>query len=433
LSPRFGSGQEFRVVAARSGDHHTIHGLLVSLLHHPSAIEFQAQQEDPFYEPTDRLLVKRGDQIVAHVRLVHREMRFGQLVVPISILSDFVVLPEYTGEGCEAELLSAAERVMASGKTELALVRTQVPALFLRQGWTKGPRHSYSVAGTREILSTLHQQRASTANPLARDAIPLNIRMWRHVEQAALMRLYGQHTQSSYGPLVRTEAYWRWLISRRAYDQIYVAIEGPDRLGLDDSLSPIVGYAVMSNDRILELVPAPGHAEAGLQLLARACGDAIEQDLNYLRLDAAPDDPLHKLLVLSGGRTCHHELDGGQVLMSKLLHPTSFLRARLSAIHQSAKEHGAELPADLGLLVGPERWCLSVRQRGIRLQEGKLGRSYLECPPADLTQLLLGQLDVRAAVEAGRLTASTRVAAETANACFPQLPLWRPPLDEQPA
>ena len=155
----FGAEQAFHIVASRPGDHHAVHRLLVSLLHQPTAAEFQAQLEDPFYEPTDRLLVKRGEQIVAHARLTNREMLFGDSLIPISTLGDLVVLPEYRGEGCGTELLRAAERTMVENGAKIAFLQTQTPEFFVSRGWTICTRHSYSIAGARDILSRLHERR----------------------------------------------------------------------------------------------------------------------------------------------------------------------------------------------------------------------------------------------------------------------------------
>ena len=237
---RFGAQQAFRVVPARAGDHHDIHALLVSILHHPNSSEFHAQLDDPHYEPSDRLLVKRNQQIVAHARISNREMHFAGSRMPISTLSDLVVLPEYRSEGCAAELVRAAEQLIVANGSRMAFLRTRQPEFFARHGWTIGVRHSYSIAGARDILSRLQQQETPTQNPLAPNAVPLNIRMWRHVELAALIRLYSQRVHNSFGPLARSDAYWQWLVSRRAYDSIYVAIEGPDKLELDDALTPII-------------------------------------------------------------------------------------------------------------------------------------------------------------------------------------------------
>ena len=52
---------------------------------------------------------------------------------------------------------------------------------------------------------------------------------------------------------------------------------------------------------------------------------------------------------------------------------------------------------------------------------------------SELVQILLGHLSVTDALEQGRLEASTRTAMEVASTIFPQLPVWRPPLDDLPA
>ncbi len=314
--------------------------------------------------------------------------------------------------------------------SRMAFLRTRHPEFFAGLGWTIGVRHSYSTAGARDILSRLQQRETPVNNPLAPDIVPLNIRMWRHVELAALTRLYSQRVQNSFGSLARSDAYWQWLVSRRAYDSIYVAIEGPDQLELTDALTPLVGYAVMREGRIVELVAAPERKDAAAQLLSRACGDAIERDLHHVRLDAPPDEPLHRIFVEAGGRYCGDESDNGEVTMVKLFDPMQLLVESLDRIYQRSKDAGLELPCELGLMIEGQRYVISIRQRSAKLLQEKLGRSYLECRLTDLTQLLLGHLNVAEAVDAGRLNASTRVAAETAAVLFPQLAFWRPAFDE---
>ena len=430
VSHRFGTDQAFRIAAARAGDHHDIHTLLTSVLHQPSSAEFHHQLDDPFYEPSDRLLVKRNQQIVAHVRIANREMHFGRTLLPVSTLSDLVVSPEYRSEGCATELVTAAEQSIVASGSRMAFLRTREPEFFARLGWTIGVRHSYSTAGARDILSRLQQCDAPVHNPLVPDTVPLSIRIWRHVELAALTRLYSQRTQGAFGSLSRTDAYWQWLISQRAYVSIYVAIEGPDKLELNDALSPIVGYAVMREDRIVELVAAPGHEDAGARLLSRACGDAIERDLHHVRLDAAADEPLHQVLAQAGGRTCQGESDNGEVTMVKLFDPLPMLVDSLELLHERAAAADLDFPCELGLMIEGQRYAISIRQRTVKLLQEKLGRSYLECDFNDLTQLLLGHLNVAEAVDAGRISASTRVATETASILFPQLPFWRPTFDD---
>lgn len=427
---RFGTDQAFRIVPARAGDHHDLQALLVSVLHQPSSAEFHAQLDDPFYEPSNRLLVKRGNQIVGHVRIANREMHFSGRLIPISSLSDLVVLPEYRSEGCALELVQAAERAIVESGSQMAFLRTRQPDFFARLGWTIGARHSYSMAGARDILSRLQQCETPAHNPLAPEAIPLNIRMWRHVELAALTRLYSQRIENSFGSLSRTDAYWQWLVSRRAYDSIYVAIKGPDKLELDDTLTPIVGYAMMREGRIAELVTAPQHQDAAAKLLARACGDAIERDLHHVRLDAAPDEPLHQIIAEANGHSCFNESDQGEVTMVKVFDLMQLLVDSFDLLQERVNDADLSLPCDLGLMIAGQRYVISVRQRTVKLLQEKLGRSYLECGVSEFTQLLLGHLDVAEAIDAGKIVASTRVAAETASVLFPRLPFWRPAFDD---
>ena len=75
-----------------------------------------------------------------------------------------------------------------------------------------------------------------------------------------------------------TARYWHWLLERRAYDQFYVALDGPDLWDFKESSTRLVGYAAIKGEKIVELVTAPERRKAAMELLARACGDAIEQD-----------------------------------------------------------------------------------------------------------------------------------------------------------
>ncbi|MBI2481343.1 MAG: sterol carrier protein domain-containing protein, partial [Planctomycetia bacterium] len=160
------------------------------------------------------------------------------------------------------------------------------------------------------------------------------------------------------------------------------------------------------------------------------CGDAIEHDLHHVRLDAPPDEPLHQILAEAGGRKCFDESDNGEVTMVKLFDALQLLVDSFDLMHQRVRAAGFGLPCDLGLMIDGQRYVISIRQRTVKLLREKLGRSYLECGFNELTQLLLGHLNVAAAVNAGKIIASTRVATETASILFPQLPFWRPAFDD---
>jgi GNAT superfamily N-acetyltransferase len=428
----------WRVVAATPADQQAIHQFLVSVFHQPSLSEFQAQLDDPTYEPADRLLVKSGPRIVAHLRMLHREMHFGCLVLPVGLVVDVATLPEYRGQGCATALLETACQILLHNGAVLGLLQTDLPRFYARRGWVVCGRHCYSTAGPREILSCLHlrgaeQSRTSefVLDPPRRKTY--NIRLWRQVEQAALTRLYSENTPYAYGAMVRTEAYWRWLVRRGGNERVYVAINGPDRFEIDESLSAIVGYAATREGRILEMMCSREHPEASIQLLARACGDAIECDFHRVRVDAPPGDPLHALFLAAGGSHCYHEADKGMVFMANLFKPRRFLKSVSRHLAQRVAAAGLRRPCQLGVLINDEKFRLVISRRNVKLIQGTLGRSYLRCSRYDMAQLLLGHLDVQDAVASGRLSVSTRLAQDIAAALLPRLPLWRPPWDDLPA
>lgn len=424
---------KWQIEPARHGDHHIACQMLADVQRAPSAAEFQSQQEDPFCEPGDRLLCRTQDALAGHARLIKREMRFGSTSLPVANLADLVVLPEYRHQGCGSALLAAGEREMAADGALLGIVRTQQPHFFLRRGWSVWTRYSYSTAGAREILSQLLESQPPRSDDESDPTSAINIRWWRHIELTGMIRLYDQNTRNGYGPLVRTEAYWQWLLCRRAFDRIYVAIQGPDRFELDQGANAMVGYAVMKESRILELMASPDVPNAAELLLARACSDTIEQDGNYVRLEAPVGDPLHQHMARAGGELGYHEAQCGEVCLVKVLDMPQTIERFSEHFHERAKAAGIELPVELGLHVNGERFTLEVRPRCVKLRTTRPSRSYLTCGTSELTQLLLGHLDLKVAVSTGRVTASTRIALETASGLFPKLPLWRPPWDELPA
>jgi predicted acetyltransferase len=428
----------WRVVAATPADQPAIHQFLISVFHQPSSVEFQAQLEEPTYEPADRLLVKSGSRIIAHLRMLHREMHFGKIVLPVGLVADVATQPEYRGQGCATALLEAARQTLIHEGAVLGLLRTDVPRFYARRGWVVCGRHSYATAGPREILSCLHVRQADQSSasrcvlqPPRRK--PYNIRLWRQVEQAALTRLYRENTQDVYGALTRTDAYWQWLVRRAGHERVYIAIDGADRLELDESLSPIVGYAAAREGRILEMMCSREHPEASIQLLARVCGDSIERDCLRVRMDAPPDDPLFAIFLAAGGEQCRHEVDKGLVFMAHLLKPRRFLKAISQYLIERMLAAGLPRPCQLGLLINDEKYRLVISRHNVQFIPGTLGRSYLRCSRYDLAQLLLGHVDVPQAIAAGRLSVSTHLAQDMVAALLPRLPLWRPPWDELPA
>ncbi len=423
----------FVLSAAGAGDHAAIHGLLRTVLHSPSMDEFQHQFEEPYYEPSNRLVAKRGVDIVAHALLTNREMQFGDARLAVSSLHDLATLPEYRNQGLGSALLMQAERQMLADAAVLGLLTTTNPTFFENRGWATWPRPSGCLAGARNILSFLRSKRPKR-KPLIGGHKPkreCNIRLVRAVEQPALVRLYSQFSENLFGPFVRSQAMWRWLSSRQGYDRIYVAIDGPDRLELDDQFSKIVGYAVVRGGVVLELITDPDHQGAARRLLERVCGDAIEHDHEQIRVDAQPESPLHSIVRDAGGRAQVDSQPDSPVMLAKILDETRFLHAIEPTLIRRLNESELGDACELGFVIDGVKHKLFVSRRRAKLVQSNVGRSYMTCNRSTLHQLLLGHWRMEDAVNSGVLESSTRVATKIAETLLPQLPVWRTTFDEE--
>jgi GNAT superfamily N-acetyltransferase len=413
------------VVHAEGGDHAAIYFFLRPVFQGPAREEFNSSLEDPYYEPSDCLLIRRGPRITSHARVVHRTMQFGPLQIPIAGLQWLATAPECQRHGQGRHLLKAAEHHMAQTGALVGWLRTSIPRFFRESGWALCGRHCYSRASARAVLARLldHGLRQ-------RRRPRFQIRPWRFWERDALVRIYNQNLPGKVGSLQRTEAYWDWLIRRQAYDQLYVALEGPELLELGEINTRIVGYAATKGEAILELATAPDRRKAAMELLGRACGDAIEHNRFGLSLHAPPTSDMHSLFRHAGGDYFHQESFQGEVFMARLLDPLKLLRSMRGEFRRRAERTDLALPAELGLAVEGKKYHLAVGPSAVKVASSRLGRSYLQLNVADFTRLVLGQLNWDEASCDGRLAASTQLADKVGRALFPALPLWRPPLDD---
>jgi predicted N-acetyltransferase YhbS len=429
---------------ARAGDHAAIHQLLASVFRGPSAAEFQIQQDEPGYSPSHRIVARDGQKVVGHARVSLREMQIGGQWLKVGRVFDLCVLPEFREQGVATHLLLACESLARSHGAALLQTRSPRTGLFERLGWFICGRHSYSLAGPREVLAEMERRRfeqAALHQPsddlpqLSSARNPLTVRRWKQTEQAAVQRLYAEATAGQSGHLSRSEEYWRWLIARDAYDWFYVAIDGPDRTLFDDIQGHIVGYMFLKSNRILELMASPANDRAAKSLLARACRDAIEQSVTPLRIDGPAGCDLEELIVASGGKSIFRECDGSESFLLKALDLTQLATATLVdapgdvrvtlQLREEAPtiplHRGAKLPVDSG------RWVIQQREL---LPDGGTTRPQVICPAGLLGQLLLGHVSVVDALESSQLRASSRAAREALEQLFAPRTLWFPPLDD---
>lgn len=438
-----------RLLAAKTGDQPSIHELLVSVFHGPSLMEFQAQLDEPGYAASDRLIVKDGEDIAAHLRLARQSIQVDSVALPAARFMDLATAPQFRSRGLATALLAAGERAAAERGILVGLTRTRAPELFARQGWSVCGRHTFAEASPRTVLAELAADEAVAAetrqqgSPLHRHTPePIIVRPLRRIEMRAIVRLYEQHLAGQAGWPVRSEEYWEWLLARGACDRIFVASTLPDAPDFATLIDSIIGYACVRQSRIVELVTA-GRDDVARALVERVCADAREQDGWAVRYDAPATAPLHDLFRRAGGRVTVNQEIGGELFMAKLLDPLAALRQLSSVLATRAKAAKLPLPLELGIELRSgsgrqvrkssgvlERYRLLIDKRSVRVETGGPSKHCLALSYGDLTPLLLGDQTAEALLQASRLRPTTPRAKQLALFLFPDAIWFRPPLDD---
>ena len=421
------TGQPTWIVPAHSSDLPAIRDLLISVFQKPMSADFDSIHDNPEHDLSDRLLMKIRGELSAHVHVTSHFIRFGRLKIQIGRIHHLVTSPERRGNGLATHLLRAAEDQMNEDGASLGMLRTQAVGFFARHGWIPCQSHLVTSASPRDVLAHLDIINIPTSHPKPlKPPIQRSVRLWRQFEQSSLMRIYQKNTSCACGPLIRSPCYWRWLLSCDGYDRIYVAIDGPDRINLNNHSSQIIGYAVMRNNQIIEFHTTDRNGDVERHLLSRVCADAIERDDYSIKLCAMATERLHELILDAGGTERHCK----NTLMMKLLDPLAFFHRMRSELHLRSTAASLRCPRELGLVVGDQNFRIKLTRHSARISERRPGRSFLAIPMNDFQNLLLGQQEVANAVRTKRWTASTRVAIQTASAIFPTYPIWSSSWDD---
>ncbi len=431
--------EECQVSPARAGDQSEILQLLAGLPVAPTRAEFHAAVDHPDHDPENRLVARLSGRIVGHAEIVPRNTFLGGASVPSAVLDRVAVLPECRGAGHGQRLVREAEARMRRTGAAIAFSRTRIAASFHEMGWSVLGRDCATPGRPAEILARLLERQvpmpaSSSASrpapvPSHRGGEGISMRQWRHVELPAILRIYRQNAARFVGPLDRSEAYSRWLVSRGAFDSILVALVGQDRYDLHETSARIVGYCIQSGNRVLELLADPEFPGLEREILARVCAEAIENDRQQIVFESSAADPLHG--AVAGGENIVGVHD--RMIVAKLLDPSAVLERLAPEIPSRVAAAGIREAIELGIDSPSFRGSVTVADGKASVCPGRVGRSWMKLSDDELARLLLGQCDPLEAVARGTMEPSTQMAQRLAGILFPRLPLWSPVWDDVPA
>ena len=318
-------------------------------------------------------------------------MQFGPLSLPCGRLERTGHEDDFRGQGLRHAPLAAAERQMAQSAQCLACCGRESRISFTAPAGPSGGARSAAppirIASSPTFSKRPGRRLAAAMEGLRpRRASTIQVRPWRRWEEDAVARIYRQNLAGSFGPLERTRSYWHCLLERRAYDHFYVALDGPDLWDLKESNTRVVGYAAIRGENS-QLMTVPGRKRVVMEMLARACGDAIEQDQRQLVLHAAADHPALEYFHLLP--ECSPRCERRNYAWRNSSIPLGVLRKLCPVFVHRAIEAGLARPGGVGPVGRWGKYQLDIAGSG-RVAVDTLGRSYLRLNVADFTRLGLG-------------------------------------------
>lgn len=425
-----------KIVTANAGDHPLIVQMLTQARQTAVADDFQSRLDEPGYRPSNRLLIHREKQLLAHVHVASHIAWFDGQRIPVVKLEDFAVLPEYRESTYDHDLVTTAEQIAAAEGAVLALANADRPAWFERQGWSSLRGQGHTRANARAVLAYLDAQERARK----RRKGTIEVRTWRHFELDAVRAVYEETAAALWGPLFRSEECWQWLIGRKAQDQLLLAVEsdgsspaGGERAPGDSGLGMLgsaAGYAVVRGSCIVEMMTLAKAPAARVQLLARACRDAIDRDHHSISLYTPASDPLHELMVTAGGAWISDRKENGPRLMMRLLSPERWVERCYPLWRERAHDANVPRPTEIGVSTPEGAYSFTLTRRSARLEPmDKRPADWIECGRPAFESLLLGNLAIGDAVERGLLRLSRPELAGTLAALFAPRLFWQSPLE----
>ena len=115
--------------------------------------------------------------------------------------------------------------------------------------------------------------------------------------------------------------------------------------------------------------------------------------------------------------------------MLKLLDAAKWIESVYPVLLRRAKAAGVKRPCHVVCSAGQRKYRLDLTRRSGRLERDEMAPADVRCTPETLAGLLLGNLELDAARNAGQLEFSNDATARRLAALFPPETFWQSPFD----
>lgn len=409
---RISPAQIFEVTEA---DHDEIGQVLVNTIRNIDRDRFYTSLIDPDYRPDHRMIARIGGLMAGHLLMTRRSVHFNSVQLPAGGIVGLATVPEFRGRGLAEQLIRHAAKKADSLKISVLALNARATDPYENLGWvTVGDSNSISVSSRN--LPTDEKLQAEVMRG------GWTVRPWRQVELTELMRIYDQiHSDHYLGSVVRSEAYWRWIVGMKMAHVVWVACQGDH----------VRGYAFVKDHHVLEIGADTEHPEAYDMLLCRIRAESLERAYPDIILDVPSEHPVLAHLADWPERARTNSTANIQPshLMMKIVNMELFLTQIAPELLRRAKAANV-LSGEMGIAIGSNRWTLRWDEKTpMVVESGRSGRKTITLGEKAFLRLAMGQESIESLALAGLATFQHTSTASITDTLFPKRMMWRSTLD----
>ncbi|MBM4438253.1 MAG: GNAT family N-acetyltransferase [Actinobacteria bacterium] len=199
------------------------------------------QTNDPAWDLNQTRLMEVDGQIVAHLWVADRVMRYGDGRIRFGGVADVATAPPHRRHGYCGRLLDGAIKMMQASDQPLSVLFTDKPGVYASRGW--------------HVVPCTWVEARVPAAPVE-NAGGHGVRPFEEADLPAVMQTYAEVTARHAGPLDRPEELWRamqrWLPYNHGGVQLFFDVVVQVRTVIGYALSAIRGSELLILDAGIE-------------------------------------------------------------------------------------------------------------------------------------------------------------------------------------
>ena len=216
-----------------------------------SRVWFETHQKaDPNWDISQQFVIEDDQELIGHIWIANREMRYGSGLIPIGGIADVAVRSDHRNRGNAGKLLDAAIDYMDTSQQHLSLLSTSFPEVYTEKGW-------HSIPTSRLAAEFPSGDIESAGGQVVRPFTPEDL--------PDIQAAYNSLAADRVGPLTRSDEYWlamtTWLPTGRLGLEIYFDVL--------THVNTVVGYSLtgLNNDSFYILDAGIEYEDLALPLL----------------------------------------------------------------------------------------------------------------------------------------------------------------------